>query len=287
MAKEDTRDLLLEDIDEPAEAMRGDIPRDAVFELATDIKKNGLINPITVRPKGKRFEIVAGHRRFLAHRFGGILRIRCIVRTLTDDEAFGIMTSENMKREDVNPVDQASHVARLLQRNNNDIYKVAQICGYSPAWVESRIEIGAMQEDIKALLREGKIKLGVALSITQITDDIDRQAVLDIAVSQGTSVVMATYWLAQWRAGLFGHATARNVPDPDGPDMVRREVMLRCAVTGKEYPAAQIRTIFVGPENMGYIDALREHLLADAKFITQSDVDEALGNDARGVAERS
>lgn len=266
--QQDVRTILCELIDEPAQAMRSDISRDAIFEMVDDIRRNGLINPITVRPSGGRFEVVAGHRRFLAHRYGGFASIRCIVRELSDDEAFAIMTSENLKRENVNPVDEASHVGRLLTMHNGNIDKVADIVGRSKSWIESRVAIGVMPEDIKQELRGEKIKLGVALALAEITDDTDRAAVLQMALSQGASVVMAQYWLAQWRAGLFGHATSVAVPDSSMPAGERHVVMLRCTIDEKEHPASEFSSVLVHNENMKYIVAMREHLRSEREKTT-------------------
>lgn len=256
----EAQEIFLDKIDEPQHAMRTDINRDEIFELAADIKQNGLINPITVRPRGERFEIVAGHRRFLAHRYGGMVTIRCIVRELDDDAAFAIMTSENLAREDVNPVDEAVHTKRLMEMYNGDIDKVKQILNRGVSWIESRLAIAEMSEDLKEALRTEKIKLGVALAVAQITDETDRSAVLSMAISQGASVVVAQYWLAQWRAGLFGHATTQELPDPNAPGMTRHVVMLRDALDGKEYPAGEFMSVLIVKSNVGYIDALREHL---------------------------
>lgn len=272
----DARDIFLEQIDEPAAAMRSDIPRDAVFELAADIKKNGLINPITVRPRGQRFEVVAGHRRFLAHRYGGMAAIRCIVRELTDDEALSIMTSENLKREDVNPVDESSHVARLLTLHNNDVGKVADIVNRGRDWVESRAAIALMPEDIKAELRAERIKIGVALALAQIDNDLDRQAVLGMAISQGASVVMAQYFLAQWKAGLWSHASSQTMPDANLPEGERHVVMLRDGLDGKEYPATDFVTVLVYRDNLTYVEAMREYIRTAPSETTTAAAPDAL-----------
>lgn len=258
--EQNERDIALDFIDEPAAAMRTDIGRDEVFELAQDIKKNGLINPITVRPRGERFEVVAGHRRFLAHRYGGIPKIRCVVRDLTDDEAFAIMTSENLKRENVNPVDEATHVRRLMDMHGNNISKVCDIVNRGREWVESRMTIARMPDVLREALRTEKIKLGVALALVEIDNDVDLRGCLDMAISQGASVVVANYWVAQYKAGLFGHALEKHLPDSDMPDGQRTVVMLRCAVDGKEHPASEMRSILVHGGNVGYVEALRTHL---------------------------
>lgn len=254
------KEIALDDIEEPENAMRSDIDRDPIFELAADIKKNGLINPITVRPRNGKYEVVAGHRRFLAHRYGGMVKIRCIVRELSDDEALSIMTSENLKREDVNAVDEASHVARLLKLHKGDVQVVADIVNRGREWVESRANIDAMPVDIKDALRAGKIKIGVAVALAQIDNDADREAVLGMAISQGASVVMAQYFLAQWNAGLFGHALTQSLPDANLPEGERRVVMLRDGIDGKEYPATDFVTLLVYRENWHLIDGLKVYV---------------------------
>jgi len=257
---EQTQDIALELIDEPQHAMRTDIPRDEIFELAADIKRNGLINPITVRPVGDRFEVVAGHRRFLAHRYGGIVKIRCIVRELNDEQVFSIMTSENLKREEVNYVDEAIHVSRLMNMHNEDIAKVADIVGRSKDWVETRMLVFRMPDTMKAALREKKIKLGVATALMEITDDFDRQTCLEMAISQGASAVIAQYWVAQWKAGLFGRNTGNMELDEDVPEGERAKVQLRCSIDGELHDAREFTTFLVWNNNAGYVEAMAQHM---------------------------
>src|SRR3990167_7076615 len=97
-------------IDDPVHAMRSDIDRAELFELADNIKQNGLINPITVRPVGNRYEVVAGHRRLSACKIAGKIKITCVVRALTDAEGFAIKAAENLERVDVDPVDEANFI---------------------------------------------------------------------------------------------------------------------------------------------------------------------------------
>lgn len=277
-----TQEIEIGDIDLPAHNMRTDIDRDEIFELATDIKQNGLINPITVRPKHVapeksgckidrdtdecitgthwRYELVAGQRRYLAHQYGGIKYIKAVIRKLSDDEAFSVMTSENLARTDVHPVDEASHVTKLLEMKNGDIDAVMAITKRSREWVQSRLRVGQMDDELKEALRTNKVKLGVALILQQITDAIDRVAVLQMAIAQGATVVTANYWLAQWQAGLFGHATAYANPDPNAPAHERTVVMLRCTLDEELHPASEFVSVLVHSSNVGYIDAVREEL---------------------------
>lgn len=252
------QDIYIDQIDEPAHAMRVDIDRDAVFTLAASIKEHGLINPITVRPVGERFEVVAGHRRFLAHRYGGMPKIKCVVRVLSDEEAAAVMASENYDREDTNPIDDAANVVHLLEVYQGDVDRVAKIVRRGAQWVEDRVTIHNMPDYMKVPLREGKLKLGVALTLNKIDDDIDRESCVGMAISQGATGVTANYWLSQWQLGIFGHATARTEPEVDGCGGQRRIVTLRCKLSDKDWPADEMRTVFVHTSMLGYVDAMRE-----------------------------
>lgn len=258
------RDLLVAEIDLPPENMRTTINRDTIFELGEDIKRNGLINPIMVRPKGERYEVVAGQRRLLAHHYTGIASIKAIVRSLDDSQAFAIMTSENNKREDVPLLDQVTHATRALAHCGGDIDAAAKMVGESKYWLETRLAIAQMPERLQDALRNDKIKIGVAFALHKITDDTDQQAVLELCITQGASIVMANYYVAQWEAGLFGHALNQTLPDSDMPSGERNVVTLRDAIDGKDYPATEMVTVLTRRENLVYIDGLRQHLQADA-----------------------
>lgn len=261
----DARDILCSEIDLPPENMRGTINRDTIFELAEDIKRNGLINSITVRPKGERYEVVAGQRRLLAHHYGGIPTIKAVVRDLNDNEAFAVMTSENNKREDVPLLDQVAHAARAVAHCGGDVDAAAKLLGESKYWVETRLAVAEMPERLKDALRDDKIKLGVAFALHKITDDTDQQGCLDLCISQGASVVIANYYAAQWAAGLFGHATSKVSPDAPGEEPGRTVVMLRDAIDGQDYPASEMRTVLTHAKNLVYVDGLREHLKKPAE----------------------
>src|SRR3990167_5538353 len=199
MAMEKVEELFLHQIKLPPTNMRTEIDRDEIFELAADIKKIGLISPITVRPKDGAYELVAGQRRYLAHQFGNIHKIKCVIKELTDDEALQIMTSENLNRVDVNPVDEANHVARLMTAYKGDIKKVAHLVGRSEQWVNDRLAIGTMPDYMQEFLAKKQLKIGVALILNQITDESYRKMWTLQAVKDGVSVPMAQYWLYDFK----------------------------------------------------------------------------------------
>lgn len=257
------QEIFTDRIDDPQDAMRTDMDRDALWDLAEDIKKNGLINPITVRPIGDRFEVVAGHRRITACKIAGLIKVPCVVRDLSDDAAFSVMVSENLVRSDVDPDDEAVFVAKLLEKHSNDIHEVASIMRRSPEWVRDRVAVFNMPEYIRIPLKEGKLKLGVALALAQIKNDGTREMWTRQAVRDGITVAIAKYWLAQSELEPEDNSGVPTAPP--------QEFMLRCSLDDKQYNAKLFRSVLVYEGNMQYIDALRGELIAASGVVSEID----------------
>lgn len=243
-------------IDEPTLAMRSEIPRDELWELAEDIKVNGLINPITVRPKGDRYEVVAGHRRFLACRIAGVLHIPCVVRDVKDDQLLGIMASENLARADVDPVDEAIFVARMMREKSMSLDQVAETVRRSRGWVEDRMIVGAMPDYMQRFIKTGEMKLGVALALVGIEPDEKRKVWCGLAVQDNITVAKAEYWKYQHTLGTLPEIIPANVDDFSPPDAPPRVPMFVCAIDGRDHPTTEMRTITFSVQHMETIRAL-------------------------------
>ncbi len=252
---ETTLEIFTDKIKLPANNMREHINRDEIFELAEDIKKNGLISPITVRPVGDEYELVAGQRRYLAHQYAGLLKIKAIVRKLSDEEAFAIMTSENLARVDVNVLDEAKHIGRLLEYNNGDIKKVASIVRRSPGWVTDRCAVFEMPDYLQEYLSKKEIKLGVALVLNQITNDDLRRMWVHQAVRDGVNVQMAEYWLADFKRRLLPGGELAGAADGVSDMAPPAAVMFRDAIDGKEYDCRLCKTVIIYEGNLAIFNA--------------------------------
>ena len=283
---ENIKDIFIDQIEITNDNMRQYIDRDAIFELAADIKQNGLINPITVRPLSShlpheicvdqledspswlcphtRYEVVAGQRRLLAHQFGGILKIKCIVRELTDQEALAIMTAENLARVDVSLLDEARHIGRLMTAYQNDIKMVSKIVGYGEKWVKDRMTILVMPEYLQNFLQTGKIKLGVALILNQITDGAIREMWSGIAARDGVSVAQAQFWFWEWEKSKLPGGIYSDTP-PDGFKKSEPVIIkFRCAIDGKEYDVRTCKSVIIYEGNVGIFNAFVEAYNTDS-----------------------
>src|SRR3990167_8952993 len=168
-------------ITEPIDPMRTEFDRDKIYELAESIKKVGLIEPIILRWKNDKLEIVAGHRRFKANAIAGFVKIKCIVREMTNDEMMIQRAHENLIREDVDPVDQALYIGKLVGDDEAKIESVAKMMDKSIQWVEDRLRILTYPDYFLPSLNAGKIKLGVAKALSQIGDEVYRKMFFDNA----------------------------------------------------------------------------------------------------------
>ncbi len=244
------REIFTDQIDDPEHAMRTGLDRNDLFELADNIKQNGLINPITVRPKNGRYEVVAGHRRFSACKIAGIIKIQCCVRELNDKQTFAVMAAENLERADVDPVDEAIFISKYIEQTNQSVPDVAKTLRRSVSYVESRLAVGAMPDYMKDYLKSGALKLGAALALVQITKEDMRKMWVDMAARDGVSVAQAEYWLHGWKMNQLPGGSDCDTP-PDGfVSGESRPVMFECALDGKKYDIRLFKTAMIYEGNM-------------------------------------
>lgn len=237
-------------IDFPEDQMRRDIDRDELHQLAASIKEKGLISPITVRPVGERYELVAGQRRLLACNIAGIIRIPCIVRDLDKAQALDIMATENLERVDVDVVDEASFLKTMMDATGESVTDLARRLKRSAAYIESRLVVGAMPEYMRTHLKLGELKLGVALALFKIEPDEKRHLWVGLAIEQNITVRTAEYWAYQHELGTLPDVRPADGDTMDGPGAATPVIMSRCAIDGTEYPMKLTKMVTIAEANM-------------------------------------
>ena len=237
-----------DEIDDPKNPMRSGLDNESLFELAESIKREGLINPIMVRPVGDRFEVVAGHRRFAACKIAGMVDIACVVRELDDTQTFEVMAHENLERLDVDPVDEALFLGRLIGEDENKIKEVAEKLNRSVQWVEDRLAILTYPDYLIEALKIGKIKLGVAKYLGAIEDDAYRFNFVQSAIRDGMSLLQAHYLFNQWKGGVFKDSAEIIPSDVDAPDRPAPKMRAICARCGQEAVSPNLKSVFIHEE---------------------------------------
>ncbi|MEK7578907.1 MAG: ParB/RepB/Spo0J family partition protein [Patescibacteria group bacterium] len=238
-------EIYADKIKDPVEPMRSELDRDRIFELSESIKREGLINPLTVRSDGDFFEVVAGHRRFRACMIAGVVKIPCVVRELNDDQVFEIRAHENLFREDVDPVDEALYIGKLIGEDNSKIREVAERLNRSVQWVEDRLDIMTYPDYLIASIKNKKISLGVSKWLAKIGDETYRKMFCDRAVHDGMPVWQAEYYFQQWQAGIYKNSNDILPPsDLDNPSAVSL-VRVKCERCEQIAEEPNLRSVFI------------------------------------------
>ncbi len=145
---------------------RKDMSQDALEELASSIRAQGVIQPIVVRPVGTdRFEIIAGERRWRASQLAGLAEVPCILKDVPDEAAVAIALIENIQREDLNAMEEAVALQRLLSEFELTHQQVADAVGKSRATVTNLLRLNQLADEVKTLLEHGDIEMGHARAI--------------------------------------------------------------------------------------------------------------------------
>ncbi len=138
----------------------------ALKELADSIKVQGVIQPILVRPVGGgRYEIIAGERRWRAARIAGLSTVPALVREVPDNAALAMALIENIQREDLNPLEEANGIQRLVAEFNITHDKAAEMVGRSRSAVTNLLRLLALAEPVRDLLQQGKLDMGHARAL--------------------------------------------------------------------------------------------------------------------------
>ena len=196
------RAIKLDLIEEPVQADRLEVDMDEVRALAENIKEVGLISAILVRPRGDRFEIIAGHCRFMAHKILGESKIRCVVRDVSDCDAALLRASENLRRINLSCIEEAMIYARLEDAFNMSHDEIGKRFGKSPGVVKRRLDLLKMPEQLQRAVHKKEITYGVAEELWRISDIGQMEYYLSFAVEHGVTVAVARAWVKDWKDSL-------------------------------------------------------------------------------------
>lgn len=197
--EEVVKSVPLELIDRPGHVHRLTFDPEGLRELADSIKVEGLHQPIIVRPRSGRYEIVAGDRRFLAHQILGREFIPAFVREMDDTACELIRATENLQRENLTPIEEALVYESLQEKAGMPIKDIARRLGRSVATVKQRLDLLTLPEDYQKEIHAGRLGVGVASTLAAITDPVMMNYYLDYAVRGGCTEKTAKEWVEHWK----------------------------------------------------------------------------------------
>ncbi len=167
---------------------RIDMHPETLQELADSIKAQGVVQPIVVRPIGdKRYEIIAGERRWRASQMAGLQEVPCVVRDVPDQAAMAMALIENIQRENLNPMEEARALQRLIMEFELTHQQTAEAVGRSRASVSNLLRLLDLVDEVKTLVEHGDLEMGHARALLSLEGDMQRDAAREV-VAGGLSV---------------------------------------------------------------------------------------------------
>ncbi|MFJ8237514.1 ParB/RepB/Spo0J family partition protein [Ureibacillus sp. NPDC094379] len=133
---------------------------ETIEELAQSIQEHGIIQPIVVRKKGKKYEIVVGERRFRASKIAGLNEIPAIVKELTEEQMMEIAILENLQREDLTPIEEAEAYQSLIEKLHFTQEDLAKRLGKSRPHITNHIRLLQLPEEVRKLVNDGLLSMG-------------------------------------------------------------------------------------------------------------------------------
>ena len=188
-AKDSFLQLPLDQLQRGRYQPRRDMNPVALQELADSIKAQGIMQPIVVRAFGEagRFEIVAGERRWRAAQMAGLDTIPALVRDISDDTAMAMALIENIQREDLNPMEQATAMHRFVEEFELTHQQIAEAVGKARATVSNLLRLMALPREVKTLLEHGDLEMGHARALLALPEQQQTEAAR-LIVAKGFSV---------------------------------------------------------------------------------------------------
>jgi ParB family chromosome partitioning protein len=186
-------------------------------ELAASIKAQGLIQPISVRPVGTgRFEIIAGERRWRAAQIAGLAEVPVLIRDIPDDAALAMSLIENIQREDLNPLEEAAGIQRLIDEFQMTHQQAADAVGRSRSAASNLLRLLQLAKPAQDMLMAGDIEMGHARALLPLSKS-EQGRIAAVVADKGFSVRETERMVAR----------ELNPPVKKGPDKKHDRDLLR------------------------------------------------------------
>jgi ParB family chromosome partitioning protein len=185
----DLRKLAVDKLSPGKYQPRKDMSDAALEELSLSIQSQGIIQPIVVRPldgSEEEYEIIAGERRWRAAKLAQLAEVPCLIKDVPDESAVAIALIENIQREDLNAMEEAIALERLLTEFDLTHQEVAIAVGKSRTTVTNLLRLNKLHDEVKTFLENGDIEMGHARALLALENDLQAEAAGIVATKELT-----------------------------------------------------------------------------------------------------
>lgn len=239
--------LPLASIDPPQLDARIDRDPEKLEELARDILRRGLIEPIKVVAVGDRYEVVDGMRRYLATKSAGLSQIECFVYPSRDDAHEGVKYAANVFREDMSAAEEAVMFHELLKHEcDGDIERLSALVGKRIPYIDNRLELLNGDELVFDALKDRLISIGVAQELNKLPAEDYRRYYLGWAIKSGASIGTVRVWVSEWQSMYGGGRPERPAVPAESAPIVSQPLDIHyCHICRKSDPRFIPEQLFV------------------------------------------
>ena len=175
--KEELRHLPIEWLQAGRYQPRREFAQEALEDLANSIRTQGIINPIVVRLIGENcYEIIAGERRWRAAQLANLNEVPVLIKVISDETALAISLIENIQRQDLNPLEEAEGIQRLINEFKLTHQEIAKTLGRSRTTITNLLRLLSLVPQVKLLLQQGQIEMGHARALLSLSGNLQIQA---------------------------------------------------------------------------------------------------------------
>ena len=240
---------------------RHEIAQEALQELADSIRAQGVVQPVVVRPlagQSGKYELIAGERRWRASQLAGLHEIPAVVRDVPDQAAMAMGLIENIQREELNPIEEAAALQRLIEEFGLTHQETAEAVGRSRAAVSNLLRLLTLEPKVKMMLEEGQLEMGHARALLALLGSTQVQAA-ERVFAKGLSVRETEQLVRR----LQQPAKAKKTPQELDPDIRRFETELSEKLAARvqiQHSAKGKGKMIIHYNSLDELDGILEHI---------------------------
>ena len=185
--------------------------QEALEELAESIRQHGILQPLSVRRVGTSYELIAGERRLRAAQLAGLREIPCIVMAMDERESSMAAMVENLQRQDLDFIEEAAGISRLMEQFNMSQEQAARLLGKSQSAVANKLRLLRHSEPVLRALREASLTERHARALLKLNTEPEKMAAIAVIAQHGMSVARTEAYIEDLLAGNPGKNRGVNL----------------------------------------------------------------------------
>ena len=189
--------------------------QEALDALAETIKEKGILQPLLIRKIGSHYELIAGERRLRAAKMAGVEKVPVIIREVEESESLELSMLENIQREDLNPIEEATAYREMLQRLNITQEVLAQKMGKDRSSIANAIRLLQLPREIQEDITAGELSAGHARALLGLDHEIQQLKIRELIKKKGFSVRETEKYIQLYKSGAQEKKAGSSPLDPD------------------------------------------------------------------------